>query len=217
MNLASIDKLLTTTRSVRKRLDLGREVPPEILEECLEIAIQAPTGSNLQGWRFLVVTDPDKKKKLADIYRKAFKIYAAERQKDEPLPADDVRAERQTKVVNSAVHLAGVMDRVPVLLVACIEGRVEKQPPVAQASLYGSIIPAAWSLMLALRARGLGAAWTTLHAMFEQEAAELLGIPADFTQAVLLPIAYYTGDDFRPGKRIPARELTYWNRWGETR
>ena len=95
------------------------------------------------------------------------------------------------------------------------EGRVEEMPPVAQASVYGSVLPSAWSFMLAARARGLGSAWTTIHLFYEKETAELLGIPADITQGVLLPVAYYTGDDFKPAKRVSPRELTYWNTWGE--
>ncbi len=110
------------------------------------------------------------------------------------------------------------MHKAPVLIIPCVEGRVENTGSVmAQASLYGSILPATWSLMLALRSRGLGAAWTTLHLAYEAEVAELLGIPETMTQAALLPVAYYTGDDFKPGKRVPARELTYWDSWGETR
>jgi nitroreductase len=214
MDKATIEKLLTTTRSVRKRLDLTRPVPLDVIERCLKIAIQAPTGSNSQGWRWLVVTDPDKRKTIGDFYARSFAAYAEESAVNAP-SQDDPRAERMEKVLDSAVYLSQKLGEVPVHIIGCLEGRVEKAPVVHQASFYGSILPAAWSLMLALRAEGLGTAWTTLHLRYEREVAELLGIPATFTQAVLFPVAYYTGRDFLPAKRIPASELTYLNTWGE--
>lgn len=213
MDLASTDKLLTTTRSVRKRLDYSRPVPRHVLQECIDIAIQAPTGSNQQGWSFVVVTDAAKKKALADLYRKGFELYA-----QMPRPereATDLREQQMPRVVDSAVHLAQTMEQAPVFLVPCIEGRVESQPQFAQASLYGSILPAVWSFMLAARARGLGSAWTTIHLMFEQEAAAILGIPSHVTQAALLPVAYFKGEDFKPASRISSREITYWDGWGQ--
>jgi nitroreductase len=217
MDTAAIDHLLTTTRSVRKRLDFSRPVPPEIIERCLEIAIQAPTGSNQQGWSFLVVTDADKKKALADLYRKAFAAYAQMRAAEEPRPAEDLRAQQMPRVLDSAVYLMDHLHEAPVMIIPCIEGRVENAGVLAQASVYGSILPAAWSLMLALRSRGLGSAWTTLHLMFEQDAAKLLGVPDTITQTALLPVAYYTGADFKPAKRLPLHQLTYWNTWGRGR
>lgn len=217
MDIPSVEKLLTTTRSVRKRLDLSRPVPQDVLEHCLDLALQAPTGSNSQGWRFLVVTDPDKRRAVAEYYAKSFEIYARETAANTPQrPDDDPRSQRMGKVVNSAVYLAQKMGEVPVLLLGCIEGRVEKADQMTQASFYGSILPAAWSLMLALRAHGLGSAWTTLHLRYEKEVGELLGIPETFTQAVLLPIAYFTGDDFQPGKRVPLREVAYRDHWGQS-
>lgn len=215
MDLATVDKLLTTTRSVRKRLDLERPVPSEIIEECLEIAIQAPTGGNSQGWRFLVVTDEDKKAKIGELYKQSFFIYARSQQEQtESRGSRDHDPEQQGRVVKSAVYLAQNMHKVPVMIIPCIEGRVEDAGLMAQAGLYGSILPAAWSLMLALRARGLGAAWTTLHLRYEQEIAEILGIPGHITQAALLPVAYFTGDDFQPAKRVAAAKVTSWNGWG---
>lgn len=210
LDLSVVDRLLTTTRTVRRRLDLTRPVEPEVIEEAIEIAIQAPTGSNRQNWRFVVVTDPDKKKAVADVYRRAFEAYAGPR----PARAPSTPGERITA---SAWYLSDHMHDVPVLVIACIEGRVENQGPAAQASLYGSILPSAWSLMLALRARGLGSAWTTLHLTREKEVARFLGIPDSVTQAVLLPVAYYEGKDFQPAPRRPGREVTYWNSWGEPR
>lgn len=213
MDLATVDKLLTTTRSVRKRLDYSRPVPLEVIRQCIEIAIQAPTGSNQQGWSFVIVTDADKKKQLADLYRKGVEIYAQMPQPERP--ADDLRTRQRPSVLASSIHLLQTMEQAPVLLIPCIEGRFEgASPQFAQASLYGSILPAVWSFMLAARARGIGSAWTTIHLMFEKEAAAVLGIPDHVTQAALLPVAYFTGDDFKPARRIPPREFTYLDTWG---
>jgi nitroreductase len=218
MDLDTVDRLLTTTRSVRKRLDLARPVEPEIIERCIEIATQAPTGSNRQGWHFLVVTDADKRAQIGRLYRQSFELYAqalpassGRSQKDEALRAQNLR------VRDSAWHLAHHMGDVPVLIIPCVDGRVENAGPMAQASTYGSILPAAWSLMLALRSRGLGAAWTTLHLRYEKEVAALLNVPDEVTQAALLPVAYYSGDDFKPAQRLPAANKTYWNGWGSRR
>lgn len=218
MDLASVDKLLTTTRSVRKRLNLERSVPPEIIEECLEIAIQAPTGGNSQGWHFMIVSDADKKTKIGELYKESFFIYARSGQEQtDSQGSQEHNSDQQARVVKSAVYLAQNMHKVPVMVIPCIEGRVENMGPMTQAGLYGSILPAAWSLMFALRARGLGAAWTTLHLRYENEIAEILGIPNHITQAALLPVAYYTGEDFKPAKRVPAAEVTSWNSWGNRR
>jgi len=218
MDLATADRLLTTTRSVRKRLDLERAVPPELIEECIEIAIQAPTGSNAQGWHFLVVTDPAKKREIAGYYAKAFMAYRKLLEDAPPRWEEgDPRGKQESRVYDSANYLAEHLHEVPVHLIACVKGRVEKGTPLVQSSLYGSIMPAVWSLMLAMRVRGLGSAWTSLHISAETEIAKLLGIPEDFTQAVLLPIAYFTGEDFKPAKRIPAKQVTSWNTWGASR
>ncbi|HFE65664.1 MAG TPA: nitroreductase family protein [Chloroflexi bacterium] len=216
MDLATVDKLLTTTRTVRKRLDLTRPVEPEIIRECLEIAIQAPTGGNSQGWHFVVVTGPEKKARIGELYRESFFIYARSQEEQAATQGKGkLYEEQQMRVVKSAVYLAQNMGNVPAMVIPCIHGRVENLGPMAQAGLYGSILPAAWSFMLALRSRGLGAAWTTLHLRYEKEVAALLGIPDDVTQAALLPVAYYTGDDFRPAKRRPVEEVISWNGWGE--
>ncbi|MCB8943399.1 MAG: nitroreductase family protein [Ardenticatenaceae bacterium] len=218
MDLATVDKLLTTTRSVRKRLDLSRLVAPEIIEECLDLALQAPTGGNSQGWHFLVVTDADKKARIGELYKQSFSIYARSREEQVPTKDDSEGiAEQMGRVVKSAVYLANHMHEVPVMVIPCIEGRVEKLGLMAQAGLYGSILPAAWSFMLALRSRGLGTAWTTLHLRYEAEIAAILDIPPHITQAALLPVAYYTGDDFQPAKRIPTAKVTSWDSWGNGR
>ena len=209
MDLTTIDHLLTTTRSVRKRLDFARPVEPEVIERCLEIAIQAPTGSNRQGWQFVVITEPELKMGLAELYRKSFARYRG----SGPFDPSDPNA----RVISSSDYLAEHFHEVPAMVLFCYEGRAEQAGPMAQAALYGSILPAAWSFMLALRARGIGAAWTTLHLRYEREAAELLGLPPTLTQAALLPVAYFTGDDFQPAKRTPVVERTYWNGWGRRR
>lgn len=215
MDLATVDKLLTTTRTVRRRLDLQRPVEPAVIQQCLEIAIQAPTGGNAQGWRFLVVSDPQKKAQIGELYRESFAIYARSRLEQQATRGSGELYEGQrARVAKSAVYLAQNMGEVPLMVIPCIHGRVQELGVLAQAGLYGSILPAAWSFMLALRARGLGSAWTTLHLRYEKEVAGILGIPADVTQAALLPVAYYTGEDFRPAKRTPAAELTYWDSWG---
>lgn len=213
MDLASTDHLLTTTRSVRKRLDFSRPVPRDVIEKCLEIALQAPTGSNAQTWHFVVVTDAAKRKALADLYRQGWSVYT---QLPRPeLPADDPRAGQLPRVVESAQYLTDHFHEAPVMIVPCVEGRVENLPQFAQASVYGSILPAVWSLMLALRSRGLGSAWTTIHLLHEKEAAAILGIPDTWTQAALLPVAYFTGADFKPAKRLPLSSVVSWDAWGE--
>ena len=209
MDLATVDHLLTTTRAVRKRLDLERPVEPEVLERCIEIALQAPSGSNRQGWHFVVVTDPAKRRALADLYRRSFRAYAASSQpQPPPAPAeDDPRIAQAPRVRASATYLSERMHEVPVLVIPCIEGRAEHAGVSAQAALYGSILPATWSLMLALRARGLGTAWTTLHLVYEREAAAILDIPDSVTQVALIPVAYFRGTGF-PARQAPARRPT---------
>lgn len=216
INLAATDHLLTTTRSVRKRIDFDRVVPPELIQESLEIAIQAPTGSNSQGWHFLVVVDPAKKSALAELYRRAFNEYASVPQVPR-FDADDPRAGQMRGILSSAAYLNKRLHEVPVMVVPCIEGRWDDLSVFHQAGAYGSIFPAVWSFMLALRARGVGSSLTTLHLMYEREAAEILDIPDDITQIALLPIGYYTGETFKTAGRIPARGRTYWDGWEQTR
>jgi len=219
LDLRTVDKLLTTTHSVRKRLDLKRPVEPEVIERCLEIALHAPTGGNRQGWHFVLVTDTGKRAQIAEHYRQSWYAYDASRpsRATAAMRSDPKVAAQTMRVRDSAQYLADHMQDVPVLVLPCIEGRAGDPSAATQAGLYGSILPAAWSFMLALRARGLGAAWTTLHLTYEKEVAALLGIPDNITQAALLPVAYFTGADFQPAKRLPAKNVTYWNRWGATR
>ncbi|HEU5156110.1 MAG TPA: nitroreductase family protein [Streptosporangiaceae bacterium] len=201
------DQLLSTTRAVRKRLDLDRPVEREVLMECLRLAIQAPTGGNRQGWHWVVVTDPAKRAGLADLYRSGGEAYFRALGRNAQTATG-----RQARVLESASHLLKVIDRVPVLVIPCIEGRINDVNLAA--GFFGSIHPAIWSFQLALRSRGLGSAWTTFHLAHERQAAELLGIPYDkVTQAALLPVAYTVGTDFRPAERRPVEEITHWNSW----
>lgn len=205
------DELLSTTRAVRKRLDLDRPVPLELIKECVAIAQQAPTGSNRQTWSFVVVTDTVKKAALGAIYARAFGIY-----RDMPGPSydDPARAATQERVVSSAQYLADVMGQAPALVIPCIEGRPDNVPNVLASSLLGSIIPAAWSFCLAARARGLGTSWTTLHLMFEKEAADVVGIPFDsISQVALIPVAYTRGTDFKPAPREPVESVLHHDSW----
>ncbi|MGH9920072.1 MAG: nitroreductase family protein [Nitrososphaerales archaeon] len=207
MDTSVTDRLLTTTRAVRRRLDLERPVEKSVILECLQIAVQAPTGSNAQGWRWVVVTDPDKRAELARIYNEGGAGYLRS-------AAANEMDEQTRRVYESALHLTEVLERVPVHVIPCVRGRADNSPNVVSASMYGSIMPAAWNFMLALRSRGLGSTWTTLHLFKEQEAAELLGIPSDVTQVALIPVAYTTGGEFKPAKRSPVGEITYLDTWG---
>lgn len=206
-DIAMTDELLATTRAVRKRLDLDRPVAREVIIECLELAVQAPTASNSQNWRWVVVDDPAKRAGLAEIYREGARGYFTRAGRDS--------ADAQTRrVYESAAWLAENMEKVPVLVIPCLEGRPSPDTPLmALGSMYGSIFPAVWSFQLALRARGLGSALTTLHLLHEQEAAKLLGIPDNILQVAMLPVAYTKGTDFKRAARPPVSEITHWNGW----
>ena len=192
-------------------------MPAELVRRCIEIALQAPTGSNTQGWHFVVVTDAAKRRALADLYRKAFSVYVGNLEMRPTYAADDPRAQQMPRIIDSASYLADHLHEAPVHVLPCVEGRVENAGVVGQASVYGSILPAAWSFMLAARARGLGSAWTTLHLFYEAEAAKLLGIPDHVTQTALLPVAYFTGTDFKPAKRVSPGLAMHWDAWGTQR
>ena len=208
-DLAETDRLLTTTRAVRKRLDLDRAVPREVILDCIRISQQAPTGSNQQGWRWVVVTDADKKAALAEMYRKGGGAYL------EASRANIQPGQEQTgRVLDSAAWLAENIEKAPALVIPCLTGRPpEGAPPILWAVMGGSIFPAVWSFQLALRARGLGSVITSFHLLFEKDAARLLGLPDDVVQMALLPVAYTKGTDFKPAKRLPAEQLTHWNTW----
>ena len=207
------DELLSTTRTVRKRLDFDRPVPRALLEECLEVALQAPTGGNRQDWQFVLVTEAEPKRLIAAAYKRSWDAYVqAPRPRYEE---SDPRSKQLPRVVSSAQYLADRMHEVPAMLIPCHRGRPPEGAPAAVwAGLMGSILPATWSFMLAARARGLGTAWTTLHLVYEQEVAEALGIPFDkFVQAALVPIGYFTGEGFQPAERVPLDKVVHWERW----
>ncbi|RUP33263.1 MAG: nitroreductase family protein [Mycolicibacterium sp.] len=211
LNLTA-DEVLTSTRSVRKRLDFEKPVPREVIMECLDLALQAPTGSNNQGWQFVFVEDEAKKKALADIYRTNATPYLA---MDAP-QRGDMRDDRAGAVKSSAEFLNENFEKAPVLMIPCLEGWPDRAEAGMQASYWGSLLPAVWSFMLALRSRGLGSAWTTLHLLGdgERKAAELLGIPFErYTQGGLFPIAYTKGTDFKKAQRLPAEQLAHWDTW----
>jgi len=215
IDIAAADALLTTTRGVRKRLDFEKPVDPKVLRDCIEIALQSPVGSPAWPRHFIVVTDEAKRKGVAEFYRKACLPYLDSRE----AVADSLEDEAEAMMVRRNLALARTqaetIERNPALIILAIDGRVEDGELFDQASIYGSILPAAWSLMLALRARGLGSCWTTLHLKYERETAEYLGIPADYTRAVLLPVAHLVGTEFKPAKRLPVDEQIHWNGWEE--
>jgi nitroreductase len=203
------DRLLTTTRAVRKRLDLSRPVEPSVILECLRIATQAPSGGNQQRWRWMIVADPEKKRLIGEYYAKSFSAYIAP--KKAMIGPDDHANVRMTE---SASYLAEHMAEVPALVIPTVLDR----PPSGttgeeQAGFWGGILPAVWSFQLALRSRGLGSAWTTLHLNYEREVGEILGVPDTVTQVALLPVAYYTGETFNPAPRRPVDEIAYWDAW----
>lgn len=202
IDIASVDRVLKTTRSVRRRIDFERPIEPEVIEQCIEIAVQAPTGINAENWRFVVVTSPEKKAALAELYRRGFNAYS-EARGSSPKSAQQALADR--------------LHEMPALILVCGIGRPPMDSAPMQVGFYGSILPAAWSLMLALRARGIGSTWTSLLVLHEAETAEILGIPEDVTQTILLPVGYMKGAVLRPAERKSPREVTYWDTWGKTR
>lgn len=210
-DLAAVDRVLTTTRSVRRRIDFERALEPEVLEACIACAVQAPTGLNREAWRFLVVTDPGPKAELARLYRSAFDEFT-----DQTLAR--LRAEGLEVPTPRPTYrqLADRLQDFPALILVCSLGR--PGPELArQIAFFGSVLPAAWSLMLALRARGIGSTWTTLLAQREQAASRVLGIPEDVTPTVLLPAGYLQGATLRPAPRRGPEEVTFWNGWGHVR
>jgi len=212
-DLSQTDHLLTTTRAVRKRLDFTRPVEPKVLLDCIRIATQAPSGGNAQRWRWIVVTDPERKAIVAHYYALAFYDYIAPKL-DMIEPGDHA----SVRMTDSASFLAEHMAEVPALVIPCVLDRPPEGSDGEQtAGFWGGILPAVWSFQLALRSRGLGSAWTTLHLNFEKEVGDALGVPPTVTQAALLPVAFYTGTDFKPAPRRAAEELTYWDEWKVTR
>ncbi|BDX32807.1 nitroreductase [Mycobacterium antarcticum] len=204
-----IDELLSTTRAVRRRLDLERPVGRQVILDCLDLALQAPTASNEQTWRWMVVTDADKRAAIAEVYRSLAGDYMA-------TAAANASDPQTRRVYESAHALTSILAEVPVHVIPCLTRRFDDAPLVVSASAWASIIPAAWSFQLALRSRGLGSVWTTLHLARERAVADILGIPDSVTQAALLPVAYTIGTNFKPAVRPPSATVTWWNTWGSS-
>jgi nitroreductase len=213
IDLEAADKLLTTTRGVRRRIDFDRPVEREVIEDCIEVAMQAPVGA---AWltHFLVVTDPDLRGQVGAHYAAVSDPYLDEM--EAKMRADAKGADESAGIDREmGMHrwYNENMHRAPVLVILAMNGRYEAADVAKRAAVYGSNLPVAWSFMLALRARGLGTCWTTLHMYREKEVAELLGIPEDMTQTVLFPVGYYKGTDFKRVKRPPVADYLHWNRW----
>lgn len=214
LDRATVDGLLATTRAVRRRLDTQRPVPPEVVEECLALALQAPSARNRQRWRWLVVTDAGKRRALAELCERAGRAAV-----DDALERARARGDAaEARLYAGVDHLLANLARVPVHVVPCVEGRPPADAPaIVVSSFYGSIYPAIWSFQLALRSRGLGSVLTTLHLALEAEAAALLDVPDDAAQIALLPVAWTRGGAFRPAAREPVAAVTGWNGWGRRR
>jgi len=211
------DQLLSTTRAVRKRLDFERPVPDDLVRECVELAMQSPSGSNNMTMQFVVVRDEAKRKAIGDIYRQCYSIYQSMdgvyiRSIDK---GDDSANAQQQRSADSADFLGEHMGDAPVLVIGCTQGaRADGMPGMMVSSVMGNVLPAMWSFMLAARARGLGTAWTTVHLMMEQQVADVLGIPFDSVQQVCLsPLAFTKGTDFKPAKRPAADSIIHWDTW----
>ncbi|MFG3016488.1 nitroreductase family protein [Streptomyces cinerochromogenes] len=208
------DQLLSTTRAVRKRLDFSRPVPRKLIEECVDLATQAPTGRNRQRWHFLVVTDEDQRMVVADIYRRAMVTGGGA-----PVNARDLRRMNShpgtmERIFDGVQYLYANIHRVPAFVIPAVEGRTERASVLDQSMTWGSILPAVWSFMLAARARGLGTCWTTAQGSLERELAKALGVPYDEVMlAAFLPLAYTIGTDFKPARRIPRDEVLHWDTW----
>ena len=201
------DELLSTTRAVRLRLDLTRPVERAVIEDCLRLAQQAPSGSNAQKWHFVVVTDPAKRAALGDLWREGGERYLA-------LAEAEPRPSQNERLLASVRHLVEHIHEVPVHVIPCVAGRTDGEPAPIQAGRWASIMPAAWSFMLAARARGLGTAWTSFHLAREREAAGALGIPyEEVMQAALIPVAYTVGESFKPARREPLDTMAHWDTW----
>jgi nitroreductase len=213
LNLTA-DEVLSTTRAVRKRLDLDRPVPRQLIEECIDLATQAPTGRNRQRWHFIVVTDAPQRKAVADLFRAAVAVGGGKPVNDRDLRRMYAHPDSMRRITDGFQHLYDNIHRVPAFVIPAVEGRTDRASVLDQAMTWGSILPAVWSFMLAARARGLGTVWTTAQAPLERELAGILNVPyQDVMLAAFIPLAYTLGTDFRPARRIPRDEVLHWNHW----
>ncbi|MEU0806267.1 nitroreductase family protein [Streptomyces sp. NPDC005970] len=208
------DELLSTTRAVRKRLDLTRPVPRALIEECVDLAVQAPTGRNRQRWHFLVVTEPEQRRAVADLFLRALPLTTGQPLTERDTWRMNYHARSTERVFDGLRHLADNIHRVPAFVIPGVEGRTDRAPVAVQAGAWGSILPAVWSFMLAARARGLGTVWTTAQGPLERELAQVLGVPYEQVMlAAFIPLAFTIGTDFKPAPRIPREQVLHWQRW----
>ena len=212
IDIKESDALLKTTRSVRLRLDFAKTVPDEVIKDCITVALQAPSQTNTQQWHFVVVTDRGLRERLGDIYRDTFDKYWAESAEKSDGSIENYSGGDQ-RMIDSAVYLRDNFHKAPAHVLFCATGNLPEMPLFEQASAYGSIMPAAWSFMLAARSRGLGTCWTSVHLKESQKVADVLNLPDNLTQAVLMPVAYYSGSGFREASRLPLDEVLHWNGW----
>jgi len=208
------DEVLSTTRAVRKRLDLDRPVPRQLIEECVDLATQAPTGRNRQRWHFIVVTDAPQRKAVADLFRAAVAVGGGKPVNERDLRRMYAHPRSMDRISDGFQHLYTNIHRIPAFVIPAVEGRTDRAAVVDQAMTWGSILPAVWSFMLAARARGLGTVWTTAQAPLERELATILDVPYEEVMlAAFIPLAYTIGTDFRPARRIPRDQVLHWERW----
>lgn len=208
IDVASVDEALTTTRAVRLRLDLDRHVDDQIIYDCIDIAEQAPSGGNQGSRRWIVVRDPERKAQVAELYMRAAGGWMI-------ATRDQVAGtgHPQEATMRSAAHLAEHLAEVPAIVIPTILGVHDGS---GRPGLFDSVIQAVWSFCVALRARGLGSAWTTAILGERDRLADLLGIPEGVTQIAMIPVAWSKGTDFGRAPRRPAREITYTDTYGTT-
>ena len=211
----SAEELLTTTRSVRKRLDFSRPVPRELLSACVALALQAPSGSNRWTANFVIVTEEERRRALGDAYRAAYTAYRDSRGYIGKVDkGDSALNAQQQRTAASAEHLAENFQRAPAIVLACTPGRVDGQPAYRAVNLAASVHPAMWSFMLAARLHGLGTCWTGVSLWEESRTAQIVGIPeGEATICAISPVAYTIGTDFRPARRPDPEEVIHWEVW----
>lgn len=194
---------MSTQRAIRRlRSD---PVDDDVVLRCIELATRAPTGSNRQGWEFVVVRDPEVKHQLARLNRQAWSVYRR---------LGGRRSESMSKIVDAVQWQADHFEEVPVVVVPCLHGRAPVfGAPVVAASYYGSIFPAVQNLLLAARAAGLGATLTTLPLWSVTLARRTLGLPGSISPVAVVPMGWPQGN-YGPTTRRPVEEVVHLNRYG---